>query len=306
MKIKRNGSMQNTKSSENNQLGNYLGLLGKYKLLMASLLFTAMILIAGGSTSATAVNGDQILARVQQQAESIARGDLIVIVRIDNLYADGTTSTMLLAGLSQRVETEDGSFLLFVKEPEENFGMIHLLLQREGEVRKWLYLPLLDMTIEIIVEEDEDITGRGFFAIGAQPTIEEYAAQLIGEEILQIAEQKRPVYLLALTARPDAIVNFPSVKMWVDKETFLPLRIENYNAAGKLEIQIELLAWEEFEEEFTPKRIISRNLLAGSEMTITIFERWRPTEPFPAQLFDPEKLACFDPVIYGLIDQYSR
>jgi len=305
MKINRNSSMQNTKLRGNNRSENYLRRLGLYKLLTMPLLLTIMTIVAGEITLATILTGDEILARVQAQAEFIVDGDRIVIFRTDNLYGDGTTSTKLFAGLLQRVEEqEEESLLLFVKEPEENFGMIHLLLQREGEVRMWLYLPLLGMTTEIIVEEG--ITGREF-AIGVQPlTIEEYRAHLIGAEILQIAEEKRPVYVLSLTARPEAIVDFPSIKMWVDKETFLPLRLENYNAAGELEIQVEILDWGEFEEVFTAKRIISRDLRARSERTITIYELRRPIEPFPAQLFDPEKLALFDPAIFGLIDQQSR
>ncbi|MCI2426503.1 outer membrane lipoprotein-sorting protein [Candidatus Acetothermia bacterium] len=302
MKIKCTDSTQNTKSSKNNELGYYLGRLGKYKRLTAPLLIAALIFIVGGVASVAALSGDEIFTRVQMQADSILEGDLIFIFRITDRHADGTTSTKLFAGLSQRVAREGESFLLFVKEPAENFGMIHLLLHRDGEARMWLYLPLLGITTEIIVEEA--ITGAGgLFMIGVQPIIiEEYSAQRIGEEILFIAEEKRPVYLLALTARPDARVDFPSVQMWVDKERFLPLRIENYTAAGELALQVEILAWEEFEEAFAPTKISIRNLLAGSERTITIYERWRPIEPFPAQLFDPKKLADFDPAIYGLID----
>ena len=300
MKINRTGSVQNAKLSENNRLENYLGRLYKYTILTVLLLFMAVVLVTGATPPATELSGDEIFARALAQAELIVEGDLIVIFRKDNLYADGTTSTTLFAGLSQRVEAENGSLLLFIKEPEENFGMIHLLLQRAEEIRKWLHMPLLEMTKEIIVEEA--IIGRGF-EIGVQLAIEEYKAQLLGEEILQIAENERLVYLLALTARPQADVDFPNVKMWVDKETFLPLRVENYNVAGDLELMVEVLELVEFEGKFTAKQIIARELLAGNETTITIFERRRPAQPFPEQLFNPEKLASFDPALFGLIDQ---
>ena len=107
----------------------------------------------------------------------------------------------------------------------------------------------------------------------------------------------RPVYVLELAARPEADVDYPTGKLWVDKEELLPLRTEFLNDAGELEKLMEILALGYFEEDLIPEQIQTQNLLDGSATTISVLERHR--EELPDTLFVSENLAAFDPAEYG-------
>ena len=167
----------------------------------------------------------------------------------------------------------------------------------------WLYLPALGMAKELVAEQQEQSFAGSTFSyqdVGSRDMEDKYDAELIGEETLVVGDESRLVYILALTAKPDAEIDYPTAKMWVDKEGFFMLRTENYNAEGNLEWMMKVTKLGEFEGKVTADQMIASNVLDESSTTITFLERVRPEEELSDSAFDPENLASFDPAIYGL------
>ena len=270
-------------------------------LLLGALLIGTVGALAGD------LSGNEILARVDEQSQFLSEGSMIIILQFDNQYADGTTSGNRFAGLSKQVEGGAEYSLIYFVEPEDVSGTLFLSVKvSEGEdARLWLYLPALGMSKELVAEEQEQSFAGSTFSyqeVGSREMVDKYDAELIGEETLTVDGEEHAAYVLALTAKPDADADYPGGKMWVDENTWLMLKSEDYNETGNLEKTMEVLKLGEFEGNATADQIIAKDVLEGSSTTITFWERRRPDEEISDDTFDAENLDSFDPTVYGLID----
>jgi hypothetical protein len=260
------------------------------------------LLLIGGAALAQDLTADDILDRMETEGDVLAEGSMIVQMRFDNVYSDGTTASNTFAGLSK-----PGKSLMVFLEPEDVQGTIFLTLDPEAEdadTRLWLYLPLLGIPKELVSEEDRG----GSFAdssisyedIGGDGQREDYDAVLIGEEVVTVGNEDRTAYVLESTAKPDADKDIVRTVLWVDKESFVMLRMEAYNDLGNLEQTLEVIELGEFEGHLVVDGMLARDVLEESETTIVFLERRRPADEIPDEVFDPETLASFDPAAWGL------
>jgi hypothetical protein len=260
------------------------------------------LLLIGGAALAQDLTAGDILDRMETEGDVLAEGSMIVQMRFDNVYSDGTTASNTFAGLSK-----PGKSLMVFLEPEDVQGTIFLTLDPEAEdadTRLWLYLPLLGIPKELVSEEDRG----GSFAdssisyedIGGDGQREDYDAVLIGEEVVTVGNEDRTAYVLESTAKPDADKDIVRTVLWVDKESFVMLRMEAYNDLGNLEQTLEVIELGEFEGHLVVDGMLARDVLEESETTIVFLERRRPADEIPDEVFDPETLASFDPAAWGL------
>lgn len=274
------------------------------KLLLIALL--ALTLLCGVVTVVgEELSGNEILTRVDQEVQFLSEGSMITTLQFENGYSDGTTSANRFASLSKQVEGGAEYSLIYFVGPEDVVGTIFLSVQPDPDEdsRMWLYLPALGMSKELVAEQQEQSFAGSTFSyqdVGSRDMKDEYNAELIGEETLVVGDESRLVYVLALTAKPEADTDYPTGKLWIDKEGFLMLRTENYNAEGNLEWMMEVTKLGEFEGKVTADRMVASDVLDESSTTITFLERVRPEEELPDYVFDSENLASFDPAIYGL------
>jgi hypothetical protein len=256
------------------------------------------------TSSAEQLSGDEVLKKVDERQDIVMGGNLITQIRFDNVYSDGTTAYNIFAGLGKRVEGQPDRSLIYFKEPEDVRGTIFLSIKPEGEdARLWLYLPALGMVKELVAEEQERRFAGSTFSyreIGERELSDDYTAELIDEESITIGNQSYPCYVLKLTAKPQAEVEYPTGEMWVAKGSWLVLKSEDYNQAGSLERIMEVLEVGKFEGNLVANKMVAENLLEGSSTTITFLERRRPKEEIPDYIFDPENLPQFDPTEWGL------
>lgn len=267
-------------------------------LLLGALLIGTVGALAGD------LSGNEILARVDQQAQFLSEGSMIVFLQFDNQYADGTTAANRFASLSKKVSVGSESSLIYFLEPGDVQGTIFLSLKPDPneDARMWLYLPALGMAKELVAEQQKQSFAGSTFSykdVGSREMGDKYDAQLSGEDTVTIDGEDHSVYVLALTAKPDSDADYPTGKMWVDKEGFIMLKSEDYNESGNLERSVEVAKLGGFEGEVTADQMVSTNVLGGSSTTITFLERKRPEGEFFEDLFDPENLASFDPDEYG-------
>ncbi|MEA3238278.1 MAG: outer membrane lipoprotein-sorting protein [Candidatus Bipolaricaulota bacterium] len=262
------------------------------------------ILIVGAlGAMAAGLTGDEILQKVDDEAASLAEGSLISVVQFDNVYADGTSASNVFAGMGKKNEGEPEESLIYFKQPEDVAGTIFLSVKPVGEdARMWLYLPALGMAKELVADQQEQSFAGSTFSykdMGNRSYADKYAAELVGEEILTIGDEQRVCYMLAFTARPGADADYPSAKAWVDKESFLMLKSEDYNESGNLERTMDVLSLTKFDGQLLAGKMLATNALDNSSTTITFVKRQRPESDIPESVFNPENLATFDPVAYG-------
>jgi hypothetical protein len=275
----------------------------RVSLILGLALLLGALLVAV-SYSDGQLTGDEILKKVDEQQDVIMGGNLISIIRFDNVYSDGTTASNLFGALGKKVEGQPDKSLIYFKEPEDVRGTIFLSIKPEGEdVRLWLYLPALGSVKELVSEEERSGSFAGstfsYREVGSRTISDDYTAELVGEEAVTIGDQSYDCYVLELTAKPDAEVDYPTGRSWVGKESWLTLKAEDYNEAGNLERTMEVLELGEFEGHVVANKIIAKNVLDNSSTTISFLERRRPDEEIPDEIFDPDNLPNFDPAEWG-------
>jgi hypothetical protein len=250
------------------------------------------------------LSGDEILQKVDQQQDVVMGGSLISTIRFDNAYSDGTSAYNIFGGLSEKVEGQQEKSLVYFKEPEDVRGTLFLSVKPAGEdARLWLYLPALGAVKELVSEEERSGSFAGstfsYRQVGERKMADDYTAELLGEETVEIDGQTYPAYVLKLSARPEANVDYPTGKTWVGKDNWISLKVEEYNEAGNLERTMEVLKLGEFEGNTVADAMISKDILNSNSTTISFLERKRPTAEIPDSLFEPQNLPSFDPAAWG-------
>ena len=259
------------------------------------------LLLIGGAALAQDLTADDILDRMEEEGDTLAEGSMISQMRIDVNHPDGTTTWQTSAVLSK-----PDRMLIYQLEPEDyNKGSMWLIVEQEDDdSRLWMYLPALGTPKELISEEQRGGSFAGSSIsledIGGDDQRENYDAVVIGEEPLTIEEETHAAYVIESTAKPDVDEDIVRTVLWVDKESFVMLKMETYNDLGNLERTLAVLELGEFEGHLVAKVMFDRNELEEKETTITFLERRRPGGEIPDEVFDPENLVSFDPAAWGL------
>jgi hypothetical protein len=260
------------------------------------------VVLLGLSTAA--LTADEIMDMVDVEADALAEGSTISIIRFDNVYGDGTTGSNLFGSLS----IPNRSIIYFI-EPLDVAGTIFLTHESDDDdvdARLWLYLPLLGIPKEMVSEEERGGSFAGsalsYSDLGNREGRADYDAVLIGEEDVVIGDLTRTAYKIESTAKPDADVDNPRSVIWIDTEFLIMLKMEAYNDLGNLDTTIEVLALGEFEGKLTANEMLATNVSDGSTTTITILEQRRPETEISEDVFLPENIQAFDPVLWGFAE----
>lgn len=130
----------------------------------------------------------------------------------------------------------DDYSLIKITEPARDRGTAYL--KRENEI--WNYVPNIDRTIKMPPSMmSESWMGSDFSnddLVRESSIIEDYEHNILREDTLR----ERESWVLELIPKPEAAVVYGKVLLWVDKEEYIQLRVENYDQQGELASTIEL------------------------------------------------------------------
>lgn len=266
------------------------------KIMQLGLTLVSMLLL---TVTAAALTADEILDMVDAEADALAEGGMISIIRFDNVFGDGTTGSNRFGSLA----IPNYSLIYFI-EPANVAGTIFLTREfDDDDARLWLYLPMLGIPKELVSEEERGGSFAGsalsYADLGEREGRAYYDVILIREEDVVIGEFVRTAYVIESTAKPDADVDHPRSIVWIDTEFLIMLKVESYNDLGNLATIMEVLALGEFEDRLTVTEMLATNHLDGSTTIITILEQRRPDVEIADETFAPENLTTFDPEIWG-------
>lgn len=275
------------------------------------------IFVTCGAFSACAITGDEILDRMQDTfsiggAED--GGGILLSIDVVNQYGSGVSTDYHLAvvvdtiaGVGGPGGTDEASYALMYFLGGDDEGMIFLLQTPQAKAEKsrmWLYISSFGLTKELTSEEDQSGSFAGSTLTyadiaGAKDLRDDYTAVILREDQVAVGSEVRAVWVLELTPRLGADVEYARVLLWVDKEANLFLRLEGYNAQGVETKEITVAKLGTFEGRRVPEELVGRDLVTGDVSTIVLSGMRRPAAGLPVGVFDPRNLGSFDPQAYG-------
>jgi hypothetical protein len=152
----------------------------------------------------------------------------------------------------------DQDFLVVFSQPADVRGTVYLVkkhLERDDD--RWLYLPGLDLVKRIAAGDK-----RTSF-VGAHYFYEDVSGRRPGDDSHELVETTAEHYVLRHLPLDKASVEFASYVTWIDRNTFLPMKIEYTDEAGKAYRRVEVLAVEDFQGHPTVTRSRVSDLTGG-------------------------------------------
>ena len=204
----------------------------------------AAILVAPSSVSKaeTLTDADAIVSRANlaaYYAGADGRSEVRMIIR----DAQGREQRRQFTVLRRDVEDgHDQDFLVVFSQPSDVRGTVFLVKKHVGaDDDRWLYLPGLDLVKRISAGDK-----RTSF-VGAHYFYEDISGRGPDEDSHALTQTTDAVYVLEHTPKNPSSVEFASYVTWIDRETYLPTKIEYTNAAGRVYRRVEVVEVKEID-----------------------------------------------------------
>lgn len=207
------------------------------------LMLSLAALMLGAATQAeTLTDANEVVARADLAAYySGADGRSEVRMLITD--AQGREQRRQFTVLRRDVEEAgDQQFLVVFSQPSDVRNTAFLVdkhLARDDD--RWLYLPGLDLVKRISAGDK-----RTSF-VGAHYFYEDVSGRRPSDDTHEFIETTADFYILRHTPIDPQSVEFTSYVTWIDRETFLPMKIDYTNAAGDIYRRVEVSAVEDID-----------------------------------------------------------
>ncbi|MDT8441691.1 MAG: outer membrane lipoprotein-sorting protein [Desulfuromonadales bacterium] len=228
------------------------------RLILTTALTTALIMLSLLAVAAAELSADQIVERANQAAYYAGqdgRAEVHMTIR------DAQGGTRQRAFTILRLNTGDGDqkFYVYFTEPADVRKMAYLVWKNVGgEDDRWLWLPALNLNKRIAPgDKRTSFVGSDFF-------YEDVSGRGLEEDGHELVETTDRHFLLKHTPKNPSAVEFAWFQTWIDRQTFLPMRAEYYDAGGNRYREVEALKVETVQGYPTVTVSEARDLRAGS------------------------------------------
>jgi len=214
-------------------------------------------------------------------AESLPVKEIVKRANLAAYYAgeDGRATVKMVITDSQgrkrkrefnilRLDLEDGGrqmFYVYFKRPSDVKGMVfmvHKYIDKDDD--RWLYLPALDLVKRIAASDKRtSFVGSDFF-------YEDVSGRGINEDEHKLVQGTAKLYVLDNIPKDPQSVEFSSYRIWIDRQTFIPVKAEYKDKQGELYRRVQALEIKEIEGHPTVIKSRVDNLESGS-FTISQF-----------------------------------
>jgi outer membrane lipoprotein-sorting protein len=255
----------------------------KYKWLLGGLVVGLLVI------PAHALTGDEIIKKVDANMTYLTgRFESKMVIHIRNQLR---TKKMVSYSEGRRK-----SFSEFIY-PARDKGVKYLKIEDE----MWMYLPSVNKIIKIAGHMlRQSMMGSDFSyedSLESTKLLEKYKTKLITEETISITFRKgteevtkrRPSYVLDLTAKVKKVTYYRR-KVWVDKETLVPLREELFAKSGKKLKLMTLGDIQKFKKRYYPRYYTMQNLLRKDSLTEMIITKAEFDIKIPKDTFTQRNL----------------
>jgi len=228
-----------------------------YKMLITTI---SSLLLAGFAYAETPTSADEIVAKANLAAYyggADGRSEVRMIIS----DAQGREQRRQFTVLRRDVEDAgDQQFLVVFSQPSDVRDTVFLVdkhVTRDDD--RWLYLPGLDLVKRISAGDK-----RTSF-VGAHYFYEDVSGRRPSEDSHELVETTDAFFVLRHVPVDPQTVEFASYVTWIDRETFLPMKIDYTNAAGVVYRRVEVLSVETFDGHPTVTTSRVSDLLSGGK-----------------------------------------
>ncbi|MDH4126177.1 MAG: outer membrane lipoprotein-sorting protein [Gammaproteobacteria bacterium] len=194
------------------------------------------IALTQGAGAETLDNADEIVARANlaaYYAGADGRSEVRMIISDAQGREQRRQFTVLRRDLD---DAGDQSFLVVFSQPSDVRDTVFLVdkhVTREDD--RWLYLPGLDLVKRISAGDK-----RTSF-VGAHYFYEDVSGRRPAEDTHELVETSTDFYVLKHVPLDPRSVEFTSYVTWIDRSSFLPMKIDYTNAAGDVYRRVEVI-----------------------------------------------------------------
>ncbi|MDW7712394.1 MAG: outer membrane lipoprotein-sorting protein [Deferrisomatales bacterium] len=189
-----------------------------------------------GPGAALALTVEEIVDRANRASfyagdDGIARATMVISDRQDRTRERELTIL--------RKDVEDGGeqlYYVYFHRPGDVRRTVFLVHKRVGrDDDRWLYLPALDLVRRIAASDKRtSFVGSHFF-------YEDVSGRSPADDTHTLVEETAEHYVLDNVPKDPRSVEFARYRVWIDKETFLPMAAEYTDAQGKVYRRMEVL-----------------------------------------------------------------
>jgi hypothetical protein len=165
--------------------------------------------------------------------------------------------------------TGDQKFYVYFKAPPDVADTVfmvwkHVEVDRDDD--RWLYLPDLDLVKRIAASDERtSFVGSHFF-------YEDVSGRNITEDKHELVDITDQYFVLDNTPKKPELVEFSHFKMWIHRETFLPIQTEYYDQRGEVYRKYKVLNVSRPQGFLTVTKSEMRDLRTGGHTTIEYSE----------------------------------
>lgn len=230
--------------------------------------FVVVMLLVGifaKGVVAQGLTGGEILQQVDNSMSSESK---IMTEQMTLISASGQQRTRELQVWNKSSDNKDQMLVKFLAPADvRGTGM----LMSEDDM--WLYLPALGRVRRIAGHAKKgyfmgsDLTYEDMEQIGTKGFSSDFKSELVGDETIDGSS----VYVLKLTPiNPDS--DYSNLEMWVDKDKFLPRKIQYYNTSGSLVKVLTTYDLKSVDDRWVATRMEMEDREKGSRTLIEIKE----------------------------------
>jgi hypothetical protein len=162
-----------------------------------------------------------------------------------------------------RKDEQDGGdqyFYVYFHRPADVRKMVFMVWKHPGsDDDRWLYLPALDLVKRIAASDK-----RSSF-VGSDFLYEDVSGRGVEEDTHELERTDDQYFVLKNVPRDPSRVKFSYYRIWIDRETFLPMKAEYFDTNDKKYRVVEALEVETLQGYPTTTRSRVKNLETGSQ-----------------------------------------
>lgn len=220
-----------------------------------------VVLMAALPPLATAQSSGEIIREMEDlmRGES-SRAEMTMRIERPRYNRDITMKTWALG---------DDFSMILITAPARDEGTT--FLQRRNEI--WIYQPSIDRTIKMppsMMSQSwmgSDFTNEDL--VRESSMIDEYEHRILREEEYNGYD----TWVLELIPKPDTPVVWGKVLIWVEKENYMQLRIENFDQRDELANTVELSEVKEMDGRQIPTRMVMMPADKANQRTIMTYNQ---------------------------------
>ncbi len=176
---------------------------------------------------------------------------------------DGQGRTRNREFVMLRKDIKDGGeqmFYVYFEKPSDVRKMVYLVHKHIGrDDDRWMYLAKLDLVKRIAASDK-----RTSF-VGSHFYYEDVSGRGVEEDRHELVEETDSHYVVKNTPKRPGEVEFSAYTVWIDKETFLPMKAEYLDKGGSKYREMEALKTEMIQGFPTVTKSQMRDLRSGGD-----------------------------------------